>query len=993
MIGDGYCDDKYNTDKCNFDGGDCCQPELDSTYCTECICYQRLADVQLDDSSNCDFKSYVANGICEDFANTPSCNYDGGDCCGPSNYAYCGLCQCLFDEYEVLSTESQLNASKCDLFAHAIGDGFCQDEVNTEECNYDGGDCCNPSTAINLCTDCTCKNASLVGKVTGYTVIECPLDLQELTNNGRCDDQANIPECDYDTNECCGAGNYDICDACQCLDPKKVLLPRHIDTSCKYWAVKGNGYCDDVANTFGCDWDGGDCCGDNVRRGKCEVCACLDDTINLAALTTNLQCETGLMFDGQCDLRNRYRECRNDGFDCCLNDLGQVDAELCPSFKICHTHLFENGRCDQANNRASCLFDLGECPSDDQSPVDCVEILKGDGVCDLWNNQDQCDFDAQDCSPANDQELLMVGLGSPNFPSNRFIAYYANGDSVEWIPRFPKYKEEALLFTTSDKTIYICGGKNSDGIHVRTCHMYNYILDDQYTFWTETHSMINSMVHTANIVMFRHEGIYEEYLWVTGGKTGFGVPSSITERLVVTKRGAKWEFHEDLPIAVAGHCIVALEPTKALIAGGYGVDDVMNGETFLFDAHNVRPKIPWTQVGSMRTPRKHHLCQSIVYKGLEVVVALGGFNILEENLNSAEMYYLTNQVWGVGPMQLPRYLTGSSIVKWHGRLHLIGGTQQLKQQKIVWTHHEDYNWRRSSIVLQEGLTRHVSWTLQADEIKQKEHTMILLVGGMLSQNDDPAPLEAFCLQGNEESVFNEFCDSTINTKMFLLNDLGTGLAHFNPYVVKLNENSLLVCGGMLSSAQGNHGPHVLPKQCQKYNSEFQDFTIFRPDEEIGLAEVRNGSAFSYYGGPEVAWITGGFKLRNGLLTPMQSTEIIDTRQEKVEDIIKAGPDLPYALAGHCSVYLGGQLFYFMGGYDSLSLSTKTFVMRITDGFMRFMPALPKAKSYHTCFTVPMNEDLYIMVIGGGSSAIDTFSFKDRSWKSAKDLCDDDHCYR
>ena len=166
MIGDGYCDDKYNTDKCNFDGGDCCQPELDRTYCSECICYQTLADIQLDESSKCDFKTYVANGICEDFANTPDCNYDGGDCCGPSNYDYCGLCQCLFDEYDVLSTETSLNVSKCDLLAHAVGDGFCQDEVNNEDCNYDGGDCCNPNPIINLCQDCTCKNSSI--SVTGH---------------------------------------------------------------------------------------------------------------------------------------------------------------------------------------------------------------------------------------------------------------------------------------------------------------------------------------------------------------------------------------------------------------------------------------------------------------------------------------------------------------------------------------------------------------------------------------------------------------------------------------------------------------------------------------------------------------------------------------------------------------------------------------------------------------------------------------------------------
>ena len=40
-----------------------------------------------------------------------------------------------------------------------------------------------------------------------------------------------------------------------------------------------DGVCDDVNNNEGCQWDGGDCCGDNVNDlwdVWCIVCACLD---------------------------------------------------------------------------------------------------------------------------------------------------------------------------------------------------------------------------------------------------------------------------------------------------------------------------------------------------------------------------------------------------------------------------------------------------------------------------------------------------------------------------------------------------------------------------------------------------------------------------------------------------------------------------------------------------------------------------------------------
>lgn len=37
-VGDGKCDDYTNTQSCDFDGGDCCLEYKDTTYCTECAC-------------------------------------------------------------------------------------------------------------------------------------------------------------------------------------------------------------------------------------------------------------------------------------------------------------------------------------------------------------------------------------------------------------------------------------------------------------------------------------------------------------------------------------------------------------------------------------------------------------------------------------------------------------------------------------------------------------------------------------------------------------------------------------------------------------------------------------------------------------------------------------------------------------------------------------------------------------------------------------------
>ena len=38
--------------------------------------------------------------------------------------------------------------------------GFCDGHNNNEECQYDGGDCCDPSTTKmeSFCGDCECKD-------------------------------------------------------------------------------------------------------------------------------------------------------------------------------------------------------------------------------------------------------------------------------------------------------------------------------------------------------------------------------------------------------------------------------------------------------------------------------------------------------------------------------------------------------------------------------------------------------------------------------------------------------------------------------------------------------------------------------------------------------------------------------------------------------------------------------------------------------------------
>ena len=47
----------------------------------------------------CAQPSWKGDGICDDNNNNKECEYDGGDCCGSNvNTTFCNQCQCLEDE-------------------------------------------------------------------------------------------------------------------------------------------------------------------------------------------------------------------------------------------------------------------------------------------------------------------------------------------------------------------------------------------------------------------------------------------------------------------------------------------------------------------------------------------------------------------------------------------------------------------------------------------------------------------------------------------------------------------------------------------------------------------------------------------------------------------------------------------------------------------------------------------------------------------------------
>ena len=54
-----------------------------------------LSSLQKQGLENCVALVWVGDGQCDDYSNTPDCNYDGGDCCKEDIHdLYCQLCEC-----------------------------------------------------------------------------------------------------------------------------------------------------------------------------------------------------------------------------------------------------------------------------------------------------------------------------------------------------------------------------------------------------------------------------------------------------------------------------------------------------------------------------------------------------------------------------------------------------------------------------------------------------------------------------------------------------------------------------------------------------------------------------------------------------------------------------------------------------------------------------------------------------------------------------------
>ena len=66
----------------------------------------------------------------------------------------------------------------------------------------------------SFCSECVC-----------HFIETCKAEVHPLVGNGFCNDNSNIVECDYDGGDCCVNVNTDSCSDCNCLASGVITSP------------------------------------------------------------------------------------------------------------------------------------------------------------------------------------------------------------------------------------------------------------------------------------------------------------------------------------------------------------------------------------------------------------------------------------------------------------------------------------------------------------------------------------------------------------------------------------------------------------------------------------------------------------------------------------------------------------------------------------------------------------------------------------------------
>jgi hypothetical protein len=140
-IGDGGCDDIFDCEETDYDGGDCVDSEPEpGADCTTSWGSEGIYTCDLECSS---YTTWIGDDYCDSIFNCEETDWDGGDCStDPEPIATPGDdCTTSWGGEGIYTCDLE-----CSSYTTWIGDDYCDEIFNCEETDWDGGDCLDDVT-------------------------------------------------------------------------------------------------------------------------------------------------------------------------------------------------------------------------------------------------------------------------------------------------------------------------------------------------------------------------------------------------------------------------------------------------------------------------------------------------------------------------------------------------------------------------------------------------------------------------------------------------------------------------------------------------------------------------------------------------------------------------------------------------------------------------------------------------------------------------------